>query len=57
MRGLTEHQKLKLQYNRILKANVSLQNENDLLRSALKEKLRNDPAYLNKLIQIREGVH
>jgi regulator of replication initiation timing len=56
MKALTEHQKLKLQYNRILKANVSLQNENELLKSALKKQLRNDPAYLNKLQQIKEGA-
>jgi hypothetical protein len=53
---LTREQHLVMQCNRLVKANVSLQNENELLKNALKKQLRNDPTYLNKLQQIKEGA-
>jgi hypothetical protein len=49
----TEYQKLVMQNKQLLTANRNLLNENDQLRTALKQKLRNDPTYLNKLLEIR----
>jgi regulator of replication initiation timing len=53
MRGASEHSILKRQYKKLLDANRDLQNENEQLRSALKERLQTDPTYLNKLLEIR----
>lgn len=49
----TEYQKLVMQNNQLLKANIHLQNENEQLRNALRGHLQTDPRYLNKLLEIR----